>query len=109
MEFKTELEVRKEVFNRLQKVYEVIDELVRITVERNYKSPDVKGYRLGINKNDYNEVKTNFSDFYDMRHLISQAHTTNYNDWQTLFHMVYSFVSLFKEGKIFFMRQLQQI
>ncbi len=103
MEFKTELEVRQEIFNRLQKVYEVIDELVSITVERNYKSPDGKGYRLGINKNDYNEVKTNFSDFYDMRHLISQTYTTNYDDWQTLFQMVYSFIYLFKEGKIFFM------
>ena len=103
MEFNSELEVRQEIMIRLDSVYEVLDELIKVAIERNYKAADGIGYRLGINKGDFREIKSNFDSLNELRHLLTREQTSNYDDWQELFSLVYSLVSLFKETKILFM------
>lgn len=103
MEFNSELEARQEIMKRLDAVYDALDELIKIAINRNHKAADGIGYRLGINKNDFNEIKVNFDSFYNLRHVITKEHTTNYDDWHEMITMVYSLLSLFKESKILFM------
>jgi hypothetical protein len=103
MEYSSELEVRQEIMIRLDVVYELINDLIQISFQRNHKTQDGRGYRLGINRNNYREFESNFSDFYSLKDLITEEFTTNYKDWHDLITLVYDFLGLFRESKALFM------
>lgn len=103
MEFNSELEIRQEIMFRLNIVYEILEHLIEIAIERNYNWKEGLGYQLNINKNDYKEIKTNFQFFSNLGSLLSRKQTTNYDEWQELITMVYSLIYLFNEEKVLFM------
>jgi hypothetical protein len=103
MEFNSELEVRQEIINRLDSVYEVFDLLIQHSFKGDRKVRDGIGYIAGIHKGDYFELKSNFESFYELRKFITKEFTTNYEDWHELIEMVYSTVNLFEYKKVLFM------
>ena len=103
MEFNSELEVRQEIIDRLDSVYEVFDLLIKHSFQGDRKVRDGIGYIVGINKGDYIELKSNFESFYELRKFITKEFTKNYEDWHELIEMVYSTVNLFEYKKVLFM------
>jgi hypothetical protein len=103
MELNSELEVRQEIMIRLDVVYELINDLIHISFQRNHKTQDGRGYRLRINRNNYREFESNFSDFYSLKDLITEEFTTNYRDWHDLITLAYDFLGLFRESKALYM------
>jgi hypothetical protein len=103
VEYNSELEVRQEIMIRLDVVYELINDLIQISFQRNHKTRDGRSYRLGINRNNYREFESNFFNFYSLKDLITEEFTTNYKDWHDLITLVYDFLGLFRESKALFM------
>lgn len=103
MEFNSELEVRQEIIERLDSVYEVFDLLIQHSFKGDRKVRDGIGYIAGIHKGDYFELKSNFESFYELRKFITKEFTANYEDWHELIEMVYSTVNLFEYKKVLFM------
>jgi hypothetical protein len=103
MNFNTELEVRQEIIDRLDSVYEVLNQLIQHSYQSNRRVRDGVGYIVGIRKEDFFELKSNFESFYELRKLITKEFTSNYEDWHELLEIVYSTVNLFEYKKVLFM------